>query len=427
VPPTWHFLEPDWVAALAAVLAVGAACAPDRAWVGGILGGLAAVLAVAVKLATAPVALLALLMIAVLNRRRAAWTAAATVVFAAAWYALTRQFLPWEWRWLEDQAALVHSSPIHHGLRWSDVRKLIDATAGAAVLSPLVAVAPAAAAALVRGLPRGRPRWAGTAVAVVAAGLSVGSAYGQGEFFMYHFAVVPVLAAAVWGAAYALRAPARVPLLAATGVLTVASAVLMRLPAAWRVRHLDAVLAAYAVAALAAAVIVWVLAGRPAGRTREASWWAAGVVAVCVAQVPAALPGSPYAFSGYNHEVVARPTAVSGYVAVSERIGRDTPVLYLTYGSVNRAVGNPASCRYPSPQWLQRAAYDTRVRGYASYADNLRCLTGDRQARYLIWQPGWFRLATSAPEVRSLIASRFDCSPAVRVPAPPNLVVCPAR
>jgi hypothetical protein len=427
VPPTWHFLEPDWMAALAAVLAVGAACAPHRAWVGGMLGGLAALVAVAVKLATAPLALLALLAIAVLSRRRAWWTAGATVVFAAAWYALTRHFLPWEWRWLEDQATLVQASPIHHGFRWIDVRKLIDAGVGVAVLSPLVAVAPAAVAALVRGLPSGRPRWAGTAVAVSAAALAVGPAYGQGEFFMYHFAVVPVVAAAAWSAAYALRVPARVPLLAATVVFTVAGAVLHRMPAPWRVRHLDVVLAGYALAALAAAVVVWVAAGRAHGRTHEASWWAAGVVAVCVAQVPAALPGAPYAFTGYNHTVAGRPTATDGYVEVSERIGRETPVLYLTFGSVNHGMGNPTSCRYPSPQWLQRAALTPEVRTFPSYADNLRCLTGRREARYLVWQPEWFRLDRSAPDVRALIESRFDCSPAARVPSPPHLVVCPAR
>lgn len=27
-----------------------------------------------------------------------------------------------------------------------------------------------------------------------------------------------------------------------------------------------------------------------------------------------------------------------------------------------------------------------RVRDYPSYADNLRCLTEDREARYLVWQ-----------------------------------------
>src|ERR1700712_2827315 len=42
IAPPWHFLEPDWLAALVAVLAVGAACAPRQPWLGALLGGPAA-------------------------------------------------------------------------------------------------------------------------------------------------------------------------------------------------------------------------------------------------------------------------------------------------------------------------------------------------------------------------------------------------
>src|SRR6185295_1297160 len=102
------------------------------------------------------------------------------------------------------------------------------------VLSPVVVLAPAAAAALVRRLPAGRRQWFGVAVALVAGLLSVLSAYGQGEFFMYHFAVVPVLAAGVWGAAFALCPRSRLPLAGATVLVTAASLVLLRQPAHWR-------------------------------------------------------------------------------------------------------------------------------------------------------------------------------------------------
>ena len=70
------------------------------------------------------------------------------------------------------------------------------------------------------------------AVALVAGLLSVLSAYGQGEFFMYHFAVVPVLAAGVCGAAFALVPSFRVPLAVATPAVTVLSLALLQLPAA---------------------------------------------------------------------------------------------------------------------------------------------------------------------------------------------------
>ena len=67
VSPPWHFLEPDWVAPLCGVLAVGGALLPRRLWLGVLLGGFATMLVVAVKLATFPVALLTLLIIAVLR------------------------------------------------------------------------------------------------------------------------------------------------------------------------------------------------------------------------------------------------------------------------------------------------------------------------------------------------------------------------
>src|SRR5689334_10740344 len=120
VAPPWHFLEPDWVAALVAVLAVGAALAPRRLWLGALLGGFAAFLAIAVKLATFPLAALALLLVAVLDRRRAAWATGAMLGLTAIWYFATRHVLPWETLWLADQANLVANSPIHHGIRWHD-------------------------------------------------------------------------------------------------------------------------------------------------------------------------------------------------------------------------------------------------------------------------------------------------------------------
>ncbi|MFF5290269.1 hypothetical protein [Paractinoplanes globisporus] len=421
--PPWHFLEPDWVAPLLAVLAVGAACVPKRPWLGGLLGGVATMLVVAVKLATFPVALLTLLMIAVFSRRRAAWTSLSTMVCVALWYVLTKHLLPWEWTWLRDQANLVHNSPIHHGIRAADLEKLRLAVGDVLVLSPFVVLAPAAAAALVRRLPAGRKQWLGVAVALVAGLLSVLSAYGQGEFFMYHFAVVPVLAAGVWGAAFALCPRFRLPLAGATVLVTVASLVLLRQPAHWRHLHSSKVAFAYEVTALLLAVAAWHLAGR--GRFTPP--WSSGVVALSLALVPAVLPGAPYAFGTYDYRVHNRSSRDAALIALGKRLGPDTPVLYLTFGTINHALGNPTSCRYPSPQWLQRSTMYAFVRDFPSYRDNLRCLTDDGDARYLIIHTGWFDLAKASPEVQRLIGERFDCSPAARLPAPEPLEVCPAR
>ncbi|MFC7275953.1 hypothetical protein ACFQS1_18325 [Paractinoplanes rhizophilus] len=420
VAPPWHFLEPDWVAALAAALAVGAACAPRRRWLGALLAGPAAMLVVAVKTSTFPIALIALLVIAVLDRRRAAWTTLSTVVCVALWYLLTKHFQPWEWTWLSDLANLVHIEP--QGIHVADLRKLRFAVGDAAVLSPILVLAPAAAAALVRR-ETGRRRWAGVAVAVVAGGLSLAPAYGQGEFFNYHFATTVVLAAAVCGAAFALCPGIRLPLAAATVLVTGASLVLLRQPASWRLAHSGAVVWAYEIAAALLAVAAWFLAGR----TRLSLPWPAGVVVLCFALLPPVLPGYPYAFSSYNYTIGVGRSKDAALADLGRRLGPDTPVLYLTYGSLNHAMGNPTTCRYPSPLWLQRGALLPRMRTRPSYADNLRCLTADRNARYLIVHSGWFSITRSAPDVRALLDERFDCSPAARIPAPPPLIVCPAR
>jgi hypothetical protein len=420
IAPPWHFLEPDWVAALAAALAVGAACAPRRPWLGALLAGPAAMLVVAVKLSTFPIALIALLVIFVLDRRRAAWTALSTVICVALWYLLTKHFQPWEWTWLSDLANLVHSKP--QGIHIADLRKLRFAVGDAAVLSPVVVLAPGAAAALLRR-EAGRRRWVGVVVAVVAGGLSLAPAYGQGEFFNYHFASTVVLAAGVCGAAFALCPGFRLPLAAATVLVTGVSLVLLRRPASWRLAHAAPVIWAYEIAAVALVVAAWFLADR----TRVSLPWSAGVVALCFALLPPVLPGSPYAFSTYDYTIRNGRSADAALADLGKRLGPDTPVLYLTYGSVNHAMGNPTTCRYPSPLWLQRGALLPRMRTRPSYADNLRCLTEDRNARYLIVQSGWFSLPRSAPDVRALIDERFDCSPAARIPAPPPVFVCPAR
>jgi len=420
VAPPWHFLEPDWVAALAAVLAVGAACAPRRPWLGGLLGGLAAMLVVAVKLSTFPIALIALLVIAVLDRRRAAWTALSTAICVALWYLLVKHFQPWEWTWLSDLAYLVHSAP--QGIHVADLRKLRFAIGDASVLTPIIVLAPAAAAALIRR-ETGRRRWVGAVVAVVAFGLSLAPAYGQAEWFNYHFASTAVLSAAVCGAAFALCPGFRLPLAAATVLVTGISLVLLRLPASWRLAHAGPVVWAYEILAVVLAVAAWFLAGR----TMASLPWSAGVVAICFALLPPVLPGSPYAFSSYDYNIRVARSADAPLADLSKRLGRDTPVLYLTYGPLNHAMGNPTTCRYPSPLWLQRGALLPRMRTRPSYADNLLCLTGDSNARYLIVHNGWFSIARSTPDVQALIDKQFDCSPAAQIPAPPPLTVCPAR
>ena len=420
IAPPWHFLEPDWVAVVVAVLAVGVACVPRWPWLGAMLAGPAVMLVVAVKASTFPIALLALLVIGVFDRRRAAWTTLSTVVWVAVWYVVSRHFLPWEWTWLADLAYLVHAEP--QAIYWGELVKLRVAIGDAAVLSPVLALFPAAAAALIQR-ETGRRRWAGAVVAVVAFLLTLAPAYGQGEFFMYHFAASVVLAAGACGAAFALCPGFRLPLAVIAVVVSTVSLVLVRQPDSWRLANATPVIWAYEAGALVLAVVAWFLAGR----TRMSLPWSAGVVVICFALLPPVLQGSPYAFSTYNYSALNGRSADAALVELGQRLGPDTPVLYLTYGTVNHAMGNPTTCRYPSPIWLQRGAGDDRMRARPSYADNLRCLTEDSNARYLVVQTNWYSRPKAAPDVQALLDERFDCSAAAQIPAPPAIIVCPAR
>ncbi|MCO8273861.1 hypothetical protein M1L60_25005 [Actinoplanes sp. TRM 88003] len=420
VSPPWHFLEPDWVAALLAVLAVAVACTPRRAWLGALLAGPVAMLVVAVKLSTFPVALIALLVIGVFDRRRALWTTLSTLVWVGIWYLLITEYQPWEWTWMGDLAHLVHEEP--QRIYWDEVVKLRTAIGDVMVLNPVVALAPAAAAVLIRRESGGR-RWAGLAVAVVGFAISLAPAYGQGEFFMYHFASTVVLSAGVCGAAYALCPGFRWPVVVAGLLATGVSLVLLRQPADWRLAESLPVTWAYEIFAFVFAVIAWFVAGR----LKVSLPWFVGVVALCVAQLPPVLPGNPYSFSTYNYTIPVGRSSDAPLVELGRRLGADTPVLYLSYGTVNHAMGNPTSCRYPSPIWLQRGALLMRMREVPSYDDNLRCLTEPSDARYLIVQNNWYIMPRTAPDVKALINERFDCSPAAQIPAPEPLTVCPAR
>jgi hypothetical protein len=199
--------------------------------------------------------------------------------------------------------------------------------------------------------------------------------------------------------------------------------VLLRQPPSWRLAHSGPVVWAYEILAVVLAVAAWFLAGR----MRLSLPWSAGVVAISFALLPPVLPGDPYAFSSYDYNIGVGRSVDAALADLGKRLGPDTPVLYLTYGSLNHGIGNPTTCRYPSPLWLQRGALLPRMRTRPSYADNLRCLTEDSNARYLIVHNGWFSIARSAPDVQALIDQRFDCSPAALIPAPAPLTVCPAR
>lgn len=430
VAPPWHFLEPDWVGACIGVLVVGCTLWPRRAWLAVVLGSVAVWLTIAMKTATVTWALLGLLAVALLTWRRALGALVGGLALTVVWVAWMKLTHSWEWIWLQDQAKLVDSSPLHRGVRVADLAELAKSLVNVAVVSPIVVAAPVAAVLLVVRRRGARARWAAAGVLLVAAGLSVASAYGQGEWFMYHFAGTPVTAAAVWALALARPSRARIALLVTPVVASVVSLWAMAQPLVWRKDHLILIAVVLTVIAAGGIVAAVLLDRGPVEQSSRGTSGAWAVVAGLVAAVSLVVAGSPratYSFDAYDANIGVSYVHPDAYARMRAQIGPDTRVTYFAYGSLIYQLGNPTTCRYPSPQWLQRAGWWPRVRTFASYVDNARCLADDGGAKYLVWQPAWFSINRSAPAVQEY-AARFDCSADGRVKgAPRGVVICPRK
>lgn len=431
--PPFHFLEPDWAGALAATAAVGAALAPRWTGLGVAAGGVLLWLAVAMKVATAPYALIAIGVIAVFAWRRAALAWAVAMALVVCWTFVTSAFMPWETMWLNDMIDLVHTSPLYHGLVWEDIELLTHGVVNAAVISPIVVLLPASLVVLIRSCRGPWRRLLATVASICAVALAVGPAYGQGEWFQYHFAGLPVLAAGCWAAALTVTRSALVRWILVLTALAagVASVMLLPEPVAWRHEHYGDVAWSYVAAGFGCALVVaavWTRSARPGGAKLL------GATAICLSAMVGGLPAGAFAFDGFNAASINRngtaglDSARAQYARLHAIIGKDTPVLYLTYGAENYLMGNPTACRYPSPQWLQRGTVWPYVRDFPSYHDNARCITEDTTARYLVVSESWFRLRLLEPRLRTPLLARFDCSPARQIRfGRPHIYVCPLR
>lgn len=425
---TWSFLQPDWIATLASVLTVGVVLFPRRGWVAVLLGSFAVWIAIAVKTPTVAWAAIALIAVAWVSWRRAVATGVGAMLVTAIWYVLTKHFQPWEIIWLKDQAAMARNSPLNHGFQVSDLGHILQLTVNVAIVNPIVVVAPAAAALLVRRA--GGRRWLAVVSLMGVAALSVASPYAQGQWFMYHFAGMPVVAAALWGVALGRRSNARIVLLIAPLVAAGFSLWAMRQPLEWRENHL--ILAAVIVAVMTVVMLIVALVADRHGSPAQLGRWfpVVGVVAALTLVVPY-LPGTVFSFDAYDAAtgVGGRSPALEHQNrTVRAQIGANTPVTYLAFGSFIYELGNPTTCRYPSPLFLQRATrWPEVVTPLKSYQDNLECLSHDGGAKYLIIQPDWFVLRNAAAPVKQYVA-QFDCSVAGRVHGGPGgILICPRK
>ncbi|MEV3858862.1 hypothetical protein AB0J38_31685 [Streptomyces sp. NPDC050095] len=434
--PAWDFLQPEWLAAVLATAAVGAALTARGRFLGAAPAGLLLALAVLMKYTTAPTALLGLGVVAVLDRRRALAAAAWALVATPAGPALATYVEPREWRWLREFSALNPESVMRTGFGSGQVRSLVLVLANEALLVPVVALLPVSVVVLMRtaGTPRAARAWpllVGAGLAGVVAALVV-----QGQYFLYHLAAVVPLAAALWALAvvrHGVRAGRPVlPLLLATAGLGVAAPLTAARPLAWRTSHgipVDA-----ALCAVVAGTALWLVVVRPRGGRSAPPLLSRAAVPVAVFALAAAVPAwptAPYSFDVRHAEYTAlsrlhaREELQPQLAALQARIGARTPVVYLAFGDIGYQLGNPTHCRYPSPVFLQRTSYDRAVTRLTSFRENLRCLD-DPAARYAVIDPAWFRIRSVAPAVTRALDRAFDCRPQVRLDAA-GLRVCPRR
>lgn len=441
--PAWDFLQPEWVASALVMAAVAGALAPRGPLVAAALSGALLTAAVGAKLATAPYALIGVALILLLDRRRAAYAAVGGVVCAAlAGAALLA--LPVERQWVADMIALNPNSPMRAGFSMSDVQPLVRALGSKAALSPALLLLPASGILLVASVGGWRARAVMTAVGVLCVVLALATVVVQGAYYLYHFSILPVLAATVAAAAAARWLP-RQPLVAvgvAAAIAVAAAGALWMLghDAAWRTAHLGGNLrvllgAAVASAALAGGVVAWQAAAARRGLSPLPARAGAAQVAALVAALVATLALAPVLPMRAAWALSPRQTGATNQswfdgsrgvhetlTLLSERIGRDTPVLYLAYGTVPYHMGNPTDCAYPSPLWLRTATRDY-VRELPSFADNAACLASP-DAQWLIEQLGWLDPLTLPEELQAEIATTYDCGAAISAG---GVRACPRR
>ncbi|MFE7211632.1 hypothetical protein ACFU93_16875 [Streptomyces sp. NPDC057611] len=431
--PRTDFLQPEWAAVVLTVFGVAAAIGPARPWPAALLAGLPLGLAVMMKYSTAATAAIGVLLVYAVDRGRAVRLALVAVPTAAALFGLSVLAGSHEWQWTRDMPQINQSALSRTGIHPSFVlTRSVDYLADRAVLSPVLLLLPGALL-LVLGRVRGRLRRAELLAVAAATGLgALAVVVVQGNWFLYHAAQLPVLAAALWGLAVggARRTPPRLfcAVSLGYGALPVLYA---RAPEG--VQRPAVVWAAGALALLAALVDALLEARGPRRtqgiRPAYGVWHASAALAAVVCLAASIWPGSPHL--AMNGRVTVTSAAyLRGMRHIEDEADRvraalpaGAPVLYLAFGDTTYYVGHPARCRYPIATFLQRSRFLPDVAGLASFRENADCVDHD-PAPYAVLERGWFRPGKVDPDLARRIAAVYDCPPAS---AGGNLVLCVRR
>ena len=424
-----YVLQPEWTATVLAVGALGLALlalspSPHR-WLPPLLFGAAGVLlaiAVLQKYTTVSAALLALFVVAVVDRRRGLLLAMLSGTLTVALLGLTFAVGRYEWQWFTETSRLNPTS----GLR-------LDAFGEWAVNwawnNPVLLAWPAAAALAAR--LTGRRVWAwGSALGYVVV-LAV--IVLQNQFFGYHgtpllpvAAAVVVFAAVRWTQRSGTLLLGLLPLAGWVGI----SRAVYPAPIAWRFDYRFAMAGWLLVVIVVVAGLVWLQARRP--RVESSRVFASNSTQRAVTGVLLAValtfpgwPATPYGFFGQDRSrrsEVERQTELLADGAAVRAAVNEASVAYLADGETVYVVGNPTPCAYPGAVVLYRSNV-AGVSDLRSFTDNLACLD-DEAAEFLVLQTWRVPFDELDPRVGEAVARNFDCDPGIAVR---ELLICPRR
>lgn len=412
--PRNDFLQPEWAAVVLTVAAVAAAIGPERPWRAALLAALPLGLAVMMKYSTAATAAIGVLLVYVVDRGRAVRVAVVGVTAAAALLGLSLLAGSHEGQWMEDMPLINQSALSRTGIHPGFIlHRSFDFLADRAVASPVLLLLPGALL-LVLARAHGLRRRAELLLVALLIGLgALAVVVVQGNWFLYHAAQLPVLAAAAWGLAVggARRSPPW-----CFGAVSLVYGVLPVLYA----RAPDDVQRPWVVwtAGLVALLAALVDALRARRRTRGAGAGAAVLVALTgvVCLTASIWPGSPHlvlhgrvTMTGADYLAEMRRTQREAD-RLRARMPADAQVLYLAFGDTTYYVDHPARCRYPIATFLQRTRYLPDVAGLPSFKENADCVDHD-PAPYAVLEPRWFQPGRVNQELWRRVTAVYDCPP----------------
>ncbi|MGV8908537.1 MAG: hypothetical protein ACOH1Y_06100 [Propionicimonas sp.] len=397
--------EPDWWAPLFAVAAVGVGLFA-RPWLGGSIAGTLLALCALVKISSLPIAVAGLLILLVLDRKRGIPAGLGAIATGLVMLGAIALWAPEEIRWLLDIRAL-QPDP----WSWAALTEAQTYAGNIATRWPTIALIPA----YFVGASRRQALTAAAALALIGLGIVF-----QGQYYLYHAAALVTLSAILAVRTISRGGVAQTVMVAMSTLWTLW---LFTTPAQWRIQH---ELTGFAVTAGSALAFVTVQVLTRRASPPSAGRWAAVLVAATLLATQTPISAEYFSTGATSQTTLAnldvRRDEVETATRIHRLIGTGTPVTYLTFGDSIYTLGNPTTCRYPSPLFLQRPGAQEKV-SPATFAENLACVS-EPSSQWLIWNRDWLHRKGADPDLLAAIDQHWACEAAF---TEGGYTICPLR